>query len=336
MAFITTPGRLKQQGSFYHQLASMTRAGVTIVQAVEVLQRSPPNATLGRMAGRVAEHILRGSTFTEAMRSFGRHLPEFDVSLLEAGETSGRLAECFQLLGDFYTERGRLASQVISALVYPAFLFHFAVLIFPVSFLTELVWQGKASGFLLNKIQILLPVYALIFFFIWSMQSRRGRAWRNMVERVLNAIPLVSKTRRDLALARLCAALEALINAGVTIIEAWDIAARASGSQAIQRAVAEAKPRLIEGETPAEAIEEQRVYPDLFKGSYRTGEISGQLDDALRRLYRHYMESATEGLARITTWAPKIIYVGVMLAIAYQIIKFWSGHFDQMNKMMQW
>jgi type II secretory pathway component PulF len=335
MGFITTPARLKQQGSFYHQLASMTRAGVTIVQSVEVLHRSPPNAALGRMAAHIAELILRGSTFTEAMRSLGRQLPEFDVSLLEAGETSGRLAECFQLLGDFYTERGRLAAQVVSALLYPAFLFHFALLIFPVSLLTELVWQGNATNFLVNKITILLPTYALILFFLWSMQAQRGRAWRNFMEGLLNAIPLVSKTRRDLALARLCAALEALINAGVTIIEAWDIAARASGSHAIQRAVAEAKPRLLEGETPADAIEDQRIYPDLFKGSYRTGEISGQLDDALRRLYRHYMESATEGLERITTWAPKILYLGVALAIAYQIIQFWSGYFDQINKVMQ-
>lgn len=335
MAFITTPGRLKQQGSFYHQLGSMTRAGVAIVQALETVRRTPPNAMLGRIAGRAAELIRQGSSFTDAVRHSGRELPEFDIALLEAGETSGRLAECFQLLGDFYTERGRLASQVISALLYPAFLFHFALLIFPVSLLTELVWQGKASNYLLNKVQILLPTYALIWFLIWSMQARRGRGWRNMIEGFLNAIPLVSTTRRDLALARLCAAMEALINAGVTIIEAWDIAARASGSHAIQRAVAEAKPRLLQGETPAEAISQQRVYPELFKGSYRTGEISGQLDDALRRLYRHYMESATQGLERITTWAPKLIYIGVMLAIGYQIIKFWSSYFDQINKVMQ-
>jgi hypothetical protein len=49
-------------------------------------------------------------------------------------------------------------------------------------------------------------------------------------------------------------------------------------------------------------------------------------------LYRHYIESATEGLRRITAWAPTAIYVGVMIAIGYQIIKFWSGYFDQINK----
>jgi hypothetical protein len=61
--------------------------------------------------------------------------------------------------------------------------------------------------------------------------------------------------------------------------------------------------------------------------------VSGQLDDALRRLYRIYMESATTGLQRLATWLPKIIYLGVVLAIAYQIISFWTGYFDQINQL---
>jgi type IV pilus assembly protein PilC len=333
MGSITTPGQLKQQGEFYLQLATLSRAGVTIMQALDVLVSSPPNRRLGAIAARLRETIERGSTFTEAMRSTGRHMPEFDVALIEAGETSGRMSESFRLLGEFYQERGRLMSQVISALIYPAFLFHFAVLIFPTSLLAEFVWQGKTEKFLVSKLQILLPVYVVVFVVIWALQSSRGRRWRNFIEQIFSMIPIVAGTQRDLALARLCAALEALINAGVTIIEAWDIAARGAGSQRIERAVAAVKPRLLEGETPGEAITSQRVYPDLFTSTYRTGEVSGQLDDALRRLYRIYMESATTGLQRLATWLPKIIYLGVVLAIAYQIISFWTGYFDQINQL---
>jgi type IV pilus assembly protein PilC len=333
MALITTPGQLKQQGEFYHQLATMTRAGVTIVQAIDIIRKNPPNRKIRAIANQVGDTLQRGSTFTDAMRSTGRTLPEFDVALIEAGETSGRLSECFKLLGDFYVERGQLISKVISALAYPVFLFHFAVLIFPTSLLAEFVWQGKTENFLINKLQSLIPAYAVVLFLIWAFKAERGRRWRNIMEQILHMIPLVSATQRDLALARLCAALEALINAGVTIIEAWDIAARASGSNRIERAVAEARPRLVAGETPSETISNQRIYPELFTSSYRTGEVSGQLDDALRRLYRHYLESATTGLQRLAAWTPKIIYFGVMLAIAYQIIKFWTGYFDQINQL---
>jgi type II secretory pathway component PulF len=86
MALITTPGQLKQQGEFYHQLASMTKAGVTIVQAIDILRRNPPNRKLRAVADRVGESaVLRGATFTEAMRSTGRHLPEFDMCAHRGG-----------------------------------------------------------------------------------------------------------------------------------------------------------------------------------------------------------------------------------------------------------
>src|SRR3954471_23424549 len=119
MALITTPGRLKQQGEFYLQLASMTRAGVTIIQAVDVLRKSPPNRRLGAIAARLGETMERGATFTDAIRSSGQHVPEFDVALIEAGETSGRLGESVRFPGEFYQERAKMVSQMISAMIYP-------------------------------------------------------------------------------------------------------------------------------------------------------------------------------------------------------------------------
>jgi type II secretory pathway component PulF len=335
MALITTPGQLKQQGQFYLQLASMTRAGVTIVQAVEVLRKSPPNRKLGVIAGRIGETIERGATFTEAMRSIGRHLPEFDVALIEAGETSGRMAESFKLLGDFYQEQASLVSKVISAMIYPVFLLVLAVLIFPPSMLSELVLQQKAGKYFASKFQIFVPICATTFFAIWALQARRARAWRNFLERLFSMVPVVGGLQRNLALARLCAALEALINAGVTIIEAWDIAAQATGSQRIENAVAEARAQLLQGETPGEVISQQRIYPDLFTSTYRTGEVSGQLDDALRRLYRHYMEEATTSMERLAIFVPKIAYLAIALVIAYHVLSFYSGYFNQLNEIMK-
>jgi type II secretory pathway component PulF len=335
MGFITTPGQLKSQGEFYHQLASMTAAGVTIVQAADMLSRNAPTRKLAALATQVKDGIVRGYTFTEAMKATGRELPEFDVALIEAGEASGRLDQCFRLLGDFYVEGGKMASRVMTELLYPVFLFHFALMIFPTGLLANFVWKGETGPFVAQKLMVLIPTYAIAFFILWSLQSKRSVIWRGNVERILDFIPFVRSTRRHIALARLCAALEALINAGVLIMEAWDLAAKASGSFKIQKAVAEAKPRLIAGELPSEAINRQPVYPELFTSSYKAGEISGQLDAALRRLYQHYLEAATTGLHRLAEWLPKLIYIGVLIGIGVQVISFWSGYFDQINQVIQ-
>jgi type II secretory pathway component PulF len=336
MALIVTPGQLKRKGEFYLQLASMTSAGVTITQGIDLLRRNAPSRALKQTAEQVMQGLLQGQTFTESLQQTGRDVPEFDVGLIEAGEAAGRLDQCFRLLGNFYVERGQLASRVITQLLYPIFLLHMAFFIFPINLFTDLLLKSGGFGpFVIDKIMKLAPLYLLILFLFWLFRSNRGEALRSGLERVINVIPVLRALRRDLALARLCAALEALINAGVTIIEAWDMAGKASGSPRIIRAVAAARPNIVQGELPSDAIENQGIYPDLFITSYRTGEVSGQLDDALRRLYRHYQDAASDGLKRFAEWLPRIIFLGVAIAIGFYVISFYSNYFGEIDKVMQ-
>jgi type II secretory pathway component PulF len=334
MSIIVTPAQLKAQGEFYTQLAQMTAAGVTLTHSVEMMRKGAPSTRLKRVSERLMTRLERGATFAESLRASGHRFPEFDIALIEAGEASGRLDQCFRILGEYYKERGSLASRVLSQLMYPVFLFHFAVFLFPMKLFTDMVLQGALGRFFSSKLAILIPIYAVILVVLWLFRGDRSMAIRSAIERLTSAIPVVGKLKQSLSLARLCAALEALINAGVTIIEAWDLAARASGSPRIMRAVAEARPRILSGELPSDAISSQSIYPDLFVSSYRTGEVSGQLDETLRRLYRYYQEAATEGLNRFAEWLPRLIYFGVAIAVAYQIVAFYSNYFKTLNDVI--
>jgi type II secretory pathway component PulF len=69
---------------------------------------------------------------------------------------------------------------------------------------------------------ILSPLYLVTILLIYASQSKHGEAWRARIESVSNFIPILGAARRFLALARLAAALEALISAGVNIVEAWE------------------------------------------------------------------------------------------------------------------
>ena len=115
------------------------------------------------------------------------------------------------------------------------------------------------------------------------------------------------------------------------MIEAWELAAAASGSPALRRTVLAWKPRVTAGETPAEAVSNSPQFPELFANLYHTGEISGQLDDTLRRLQSYYQEEGTRKLHALAQWTPRIIYFAVALMIAYRVIKFWTGYFQQIQ-----
>ena len=176
---------------------------------------------------------------------------------------------------------------------------------------------------------VLIPLYVVVALMIFAAQSRHGETWRACFESMLHPIPVLGQARRYLALARLAAALEALLSAGVTIIEAWELAATASGSPALRRTVLGWRPRVDAGQTPAEAVSASGSFPELFANQYATGEISGQLDDTLRRLHGYYQEEGSRKLHAVARWTPRAIYFCVVLIIAYRIIHFYTDYFNR-------
>jgi type II secretory pathway component PulF len=334
MPFIVTPRQFTQRAEFYHQLAQLTSAGIGVVPALEQIKRNPPAPSFGEPLQRLLNELAKGSTFTESLRHFGAWLPEFDIALIDAGERSGRLDICFRLLDDYYNDRARLAKQVISQLIYPVGLVHFAVFIFMImlpfahsQFNASLLWL------FVRAVLALAPLYLAVVLIIYAAQSKHGEKWRSRIEVFIHPIPILGTARRFLALARLAAALEALISAGVNIVQAWDLAATASGSPALRRAVENWKPQIEAGQTPAEIIRDCRKFPEMFANLYASGEISGKLDETLRRLYTHYQEEGALKLHAFAQWTPRIVYMLVAGIIAYKVVNFYLGYFQQINEM---
>ena len=309
-------------------MGQLTSAGLGLIRALEQLKRNPPARSYREPLERLLKRLAEGYTLTEALRSMGQWLPAFDIALLQAGEQSGRLETCFRLLADYYNERARLARQMIADLAYPAFLFHFAIFILPFA---QFFASGNWRRYFGQTFGVLIPIYAFVALMIYAAQSRHGEKWRGWFESVLDPIPVLGTARHYLALARLAAALEALLSAGVMIIEAWDLAATASGSPALRRAVATWRPDVVAGQTPAEAVSLCRRFPELFANQYATGEVSGQLDDTLRRLHRYYQEEGSRKLHAVAQWTPRAIYLGIVLMIAYRVVQFWTGYFNQVK-----
>jgi type II secretory pathway component PulF len=202
------------------------------------------------------------------------------------------------------------------------------VLVFPTGQLVDLVRQFNLSRFLLAKATMLFPLYAAAFVVLLAGQASRSEGWRALVERLLRLLPLVGSSRRSLALARLASSLGARIGAGVQIIEAWMLAADACASPALKREVRGWRRRLEAGQTPGDILTLDSSFPTLFANLYRTAEISGQLDETLERLYHHYQEEGSRKLHLLAQWLPRLVYLVILIAVAFQIVSFWTGHYD--------
>lgn len=329
-AIVITPGQLTRRAELYHQLAQLTVAGLPILRSLEQIERHPPSRAFREPLRAAIREIVEGYTFTEAIARSGSWIPSFDIALLEAGERSGRLDACFRVLADYYTDRARMARQMISDLTYPVFLFHFAIFILPFA---EFFTSGNLLLYTLKTFGALLPVYVIGALLLYAGQGKHGEAWRSFIERLLHPIPILGTGRRELALARLSMALEALINAGVSIVEAWELAAAVSGSPQLRRTVHAWKPAVIAGQTPAEALSASGEFPDMFDNQYHTGEVSGKLDETLKRMRQYYQEEGSRKIHTVSQWVPRIIYLGVALMIAWRIVGFYSNRLSELDKI---
>jgi type II secretory pathway component PulF len=290
-------------------------------KALEHVQSNPPSRSLRAPIAQWRQFLTEGASVGDAVARMGGWMPAFDAALVNAGDRSGRLDACFKLLAGYYEERSQLARKMISDLMYPAFLLHFAVVVF--AFIDFLKPGHGWMRFSFLVLGTLVPIYAAAGFLVFAGQGRHGEKWRSAVENILRPVPMLGAARRCLALARLAAALEALLSAGVLITSAWELAAAASGSPALGRAVRGWREAVESGATPAELIKQSPQFPEMFASLYATGEISGQLDETLGRLHRHYQEEGSRKMRLIAEWSPKLIYYIVMLLIAWHIVSFY-------------
>jgi type IV pilus assembly protein PilC len=178
---------------------------------------------------------------------------------------------------------------------------------------------------------VLAPIYGIALAIAFALQATRGERWRESLERVLGRVPVLGSARRSLAIARFSIALEALLSAGVNMIEAWEIAAAASGSPVLRRVVRAEVPRMVAGSPPSEIVSSRREFPTAFASLYHSGEISGTLDDAMRRSYVLFHEEGSRKLKQFVFGLAGALVGCVMLMVAYNIIKFYVGYFQQIG-----
>lgn len=334
MPLIITPGHLSLRGEFYYQLGSQIEAGLSLIPALRNHLKSPLAASFRRPIENLILYLEEGAPLAESMEALDGFLPEFDLALIRAGEESGRLDACFRTLADYYRERAELTKRIIANLIYPLAVLHMAILVFPPQSLVSVI-NGDVMPWILQKLAIFVPLYAVSFVTLVVTTREGGHRWSSVMEKIFHVAPFLGKARRELAFSRLCLALESLINAGVGVVQAWPIAAKACGSPAIQRAVTKALPLMQDGHMPADVIRKHSVFPTYFTGLYQTGEASGRMDHMLNRMRAHYHEEGFRNMKLFSFWAPNAVFGVVAIFVAIFIVRFYMAHFKNISDVLE-
>lgn len=331
---MVTPAELNRRSQLYSQLASMIAAGLPLQSALEMAGRDTSLRSSRLTIQKLLVHLREGHTFSDSMKRVKGFLPEFDITMLSVGETTGRLDTSFKLLARYYESRAKIIRDTISGLFITVATLHVFLMIFPLGYFTAFVMgilnnqYAQGYPFLIEKIAVFGLLYGTVLFLIFVCQGSHGESWRARIEFFTSKIPILRKALKFLALARLASALEALTNAGVDVLTSWELAGGASGSARLRRAIAAQLPQVAAGTTPAEMVASIGYFPELFRTLYHTGEISGKLDETLLRLHEYYEDEGFRTLKFFTRIVNGVIYGSIALIVAVTVIRFYVGYFN--------
>ena len=328
-SLIETPRSFRARSEYYHQLAALQQAGIGVTESLQ--QTPPPSQRDQRHVRETIDRLNAGETFSESLEDRQSWLPSFDRMMIRAGEAGGRLDDSFRILSDHYAQRSTLIRDVLFRLAYPVFIVHFIILM-PglISYGASLLGGGEAGflGAFFPSLLTLGALYAAVFLMLYLGQANRGFALRYWLEKIWHRVPMFGPALKELKLSRLSFALYALLNAGVTVREAWKSAANASGSPWLATSVRDWLPELDRGLLPSEVLKQRDDFPTTFRDLYATGELSGQLDDSLQRLAKLYHEEGTRHLKSAAGVATGLVYGAVVITVAFIVIRFWTNYYS--------
>jgi general secretion pathway protein F len=304
------------------QLATLLRAGVTLVESLTAVADQTENDGLKLVLSQVKQRVNEGSSLADAMGQHSRVFPELYCNMIGAGETSGALDVVLVRLADFTESQARLRSKIIAALTYPAIMVLVGLgimgilLVAVIPQITKIFEDRKAALPLPTKILlgianfiteywwlILIVLVVSIFALIQFVKTDRGRMkW----DRFKLDMPIVGKLLRMLAISRFSKTLSTLLKSGVPLLGAMGIVRNIVNNRILADAIDDARTSIKEGESIIHMI--------------AVGERSGQLEDMLNNVAESYQEQAETRINALMTLLEPLMIVMMGCAVGFMVV----------------
>jgi type II secretory pathway component PulF len=320
----------RDKARLFHDLGELIRSGVPFHKAIELLSQRARGPVAGVMRG-LRTSLANGDTLPEAL-SKQRGINDLDAALFSASERSGKLDRGFALAAEYYKALDDARSKMWTRAAYPIFILHFGLIAFNVPMIIKDGFPAFARALVTGMIVIWAAAAAAYIVGSFATDAARHSA---TIDRILRAIPLIGGLRRAFAMSRFCAAYDMQLEAGVNVYETLDAAGRASASAITANAAARARDEVRSGSSVGAGLERAGDFPEPVTRVFFVGEETGRLDEELRALAAEYRASAMRRLDALAEWAPRALYVGILIFVAYRIVSFYLGYFGQMKDLIE-
>ena len=317
---------------FNQELATLLKAGMPLVQSLDLLKRRVESPTFRTVLDDVHDKVRSGTALSDAFALHGDLFPRVYTASILAGERSGNLEAVLRRYVEYTKIIANVKSKTVSALVYPAILITLALALVSIIVLKVVpAFSDFYSSFgadlpLVTRIivqisdflrsQMLLIVVAFVVLVAVTLSWVRQPGQKARFDHALLGVPMLGQVARKFSTSQMSRTLATLLGGGLPLVNALDIAARSIGNQFMAQQLEVVGARVREGESFAAALEARHVFPEVAVKMAEVGESTGALQDMLNTVADFYDEEIATTMDRFVTLVEPVLLVVMGIVIA--------------------
>ena len=334
---------------FNQELATLLKAGMPLVQSLEILLRRVTNPVFKSVLNDVHDRVRAGNSLSESFEAHGAMFPGVYTASLMAGEKSGKLEQDNRRYVAYVKVVEGVRRKTISALIYPAVLLALSLIVVGILVLRVVPqFAGYYEQFgkelpMSTQVIVAVSTYATTYFGIfvlvvvgvaaavWVWLQRPGQ--REIVDRWLLRVPMLGSVARTFSTSQASRTLATLLGGGIPLVNAIDVSARSIKNRYMARELHKASQQVRDGRALSAAMADSGAFPDVALKMVEVGEQTGALQEMLNSLSDFYDEEIETNLDRFVTLVEPILLIIMGIVIAGLLLALYMPLFNLSNAL---
>jgi type IV pilus assembly protein PilC len=318
--------------TFCFHLEQITRAGIPLLEGLRDLRDTMDKRSFRDILSALLEDLEGGKVLSQALAAHPSVFDSVFISVVKAGEQTGRLDVVFENLAATLKWQDEAASQTQRLMIYPAFVMVFVLIAVGVlmgymvprfePFLKTANIQPPpstlamfATAHWLNEygLWLLLVIAALLTaLIVWTRRTAAGQLWR---DHLLLKLPILGAILKKVILARFAHYLSLLYRSGVTVLESLRTSEAIVGNRVVAAGIRQASQQISDGRGLTDSFAKLGLFPPLVIRMLRVGENTGALDRALDNVTYFYNREVADSIEQgLKLLGPALIlFVAILL-----------------------
>jgi type IV pilus assembly protein PilC len=329
---------------FNQELATLLKAGMPLVQSLDILRRRVTNPVFKAVIDDVYERVRSGSALSEAFEAHGALFPGVYTASLLAGEKSGNLESVLRRYVSYVKIVSSVKRKTVSALVYPAILVLLSFCVVTI-IVVKVVPEFSAfynqfgkqlplstrmivgvSAFVTTYYYLILAVLVGGAVVVYGWLKRPGQ--RRRLDRLILRLPMLGPIAQKFSTSQGSRTLATLLGGGIPLVNALEVTSRSVANQYMSAELLRSAQQVREGRSLAASMLESGVYPDVAIKMVEVGESTGALQEMLNSLSDFYDEEIDTNLGRFITIVEPALLVIMGIVIAGLLLSLYMPLFN--------